>query len=67
MAGGFDKFMNFIIPAALIIIPVGWIYFKFKVPIKSFFEWIGNMFTSAKDNVSQQDVLHTSRDIVINY
>lgn len=65
MAGGFDSFINAAVPWILIIIAVGWVWWKFKEPLSHLAEKIKGMFVSTSDKFQQQEII--SRDIVINY
>lgn len=62
---GFEAFMNFIIPVALVVVMLGFVYVKFKEPIRKFFGWLSGLFSSANEKVKGGAIV--SRDIVINY
>jgi hypothetical protein len=46
----FDSFLNSVIPAAIILLVVGFIYFKAKDPIDSFFVMVKGWFTPKEDD-----------------
>lgn len=46
----FDSFLNAVIPAAIILLVIGFIYFKAKDPIDNFFGMVKGWFTPKEDD-----------------
>jgi len=49
---GFEAFLNFAIPATLVVVCCAFIYFKFREPIGALILWLQQLFNLSKDKLS---------------
>ena len=62
---GFDTFLNAAVPWILVIVAVGWIWWKFSIPLQHLGEKIKGLFSSGTEKI--QEGIPMQKDIIINY
>lgn len=65
MAMSFDSILNFAIPAAVIIFFIVIIFDKIKEPAGRFFSWLGSLFSSGAESLSENTT--NLRDAPLNF